>query len=288
MKPDDDDEFNFAHVVQLVTRNKLLIISLTLIFGVLAGVLAFTTKPYFRAEVAVTEVREHGTGSLGALASQLGGLASIAGVNFGAGGGGGSTPSQESAAVLESHRVAEEFIRRNDLIPVLLPKSSRPPTVWLAVKQFTQNVITIHKDPRKGVTTVSMQWTDPAIAAKWANAYVALTNELIRARALDESNRNITYLNAQLAKTDSVDLRKVMYTLIENETKTLMIANGRTEYAFEVVDPAIAPELKLGPHRLLNTLIGTMLGFILGAAAAFTRDRIARIRESVRKVNAPG
>jgi uncharacterized protein involved in exopolysaccharide biosynthesis len=133
-----------------------------------------------------------------------------------------------------------------------------------------------------------MQWTDPAVAAKWANAYVALTNELIRARALEESNRNIAYLNAQLAKTDSFDLRKVMYTLIENETKTLMVANGRTEYAYEVVDPAIAPELKLGPHRLLNTLLGIMLGFGLGVAAAFVLNRIHQIREGVRKVNAPG
>jgi capsular polysaccharide biosynthesis protein len=126
------------------------------------------------------------------------------------------------------------------------------------------------------------------VAAQWANSYVALTNELLRTHALDESNRNIAYLNGQLAKTDSVDLRKVMYSLIENETKTLMVANGRMEYAFTVVDPATTPELKVGPHRLLNTLVGIMLGFVLGTVSAFALDRVAAIRETVRKVNAPG
>jgi len=286
MKPDDDDDFTLGSFTQLVLRRKWLVGCLTVICGTGAGLLAFTTKPYYRADVVVTEVRDRGAGSLGALASQLGGLASIAGVNLAPGGAG--SEAQESAAVLESHRVAEEFIKRNRLMPVLLHKSSKPPTLWLAAKELTENVLTIRKDQRKGITTVSMQWTDPIVAAQWANAYVALTNELLRTRALDESNRNIAYLSGQLAKTDSVDLRKVMYSLIENETKTLMVANGRREYAFTVVDPAIAPELKVGPHRLLNTALGIMLGFVLGAAIAFALDGVAAIRETARKVNAPG
>ena len=288
MNSDEQDDFDLAFVVRLIGRYRWLIGGLTLAFGVLMGVISFNTRPYFKSEVSVTEVRQNANGSLGALASSLGGLASIAGVSLGGAGAGGTTPGQEAAAVLESHRVAEEFIRRNNLIPVILKNPSKPPTMWMAVKEFLQRVVTIRKDPRKGVTTVGMQWTDPAVAAQWANQYIALTNELIRARALQESSRNITYLNTQLAKTDSVELRKVLYTLIENETKTLMIANGRTEYAFQVVDPAVPPELKEGPHRLLNTLVGLMLGFILGGLAALIHDRIARMRASVHKVNAPG
>jgi len=286
MKPDDDEDFSLAAFTQSLRRRKWLVGCVTVFCGTVAGLLAFTTKPYFRADVVVTEVREHGAGSLGALASQLGGLASIAGVNLGAGNSG--TPAQESAAVMESHYLAEEFIKRNGLIPVLLKKSSKPPTLWLAAKELIENVLTIHKDPRKGTTTVGMQWTDPELAAKWANAYVALTNELLRTRALEESNRNIVYLNQELAKTDSVDLRRVMYSLIESETKNLMIANGRVEYAFTVVDPAVPPELKLGPHRLLNTLVGIMLGFALGVAIAWALNRAAAMRDTVHKVNALG
>ncbi len=257
----------------------MLVTTVTLLAGIATGIIAFTTKPYFQAEVLVTDVQQHGLGNLGSLANQLGGLASLAGVNFSPNGGTG----QQSAAVLESHHLAEEFIKRNALMPVLLEKSSKPPTLWLAVKKFTDGVLTIRKDQRKGVTTVVVVWTDPVIAAEWANAYVALANELIRKRALDEATRNIEYLNGQLAKTDSVDLRKAMYNLIENETKTLMVANGRQDYAFEVVDPAVPPELKLGPHRLLNTLIGLMVGFAFAAALAFVFDRLGLFRSESRR-----
>jgi hypothetical protein len=97
------------------------------------------------------------------------------------------------------------------------------------------------------LTVVAIDWTDPATAAQWANGFVALANELLRTRALVESKRNIAYLNDQISKTDVVELRRVLYGLIESETKTLMLANGRPEYAFRVVDPAVPPELKTRP-----------------------------------------
>jgi hypothetical protein len=107
---------------------------------------------------------------------------------------------------------------------------------------------------------------------------------MIRNRALEDSTRNITYLNEQISKTNVVELRKVMYNLIENETKTLMVANGRADYAFEVVDPAVAPELKVRPHRLFQVAIGFTVGFGLAAVIAFVWDRISRYRHRLSRV----
>jgi len=263
-------DFDLAALSGLLSRHRRLVGLLALTGAVIAGALAFAARPYYRAEVVVSDVRDRSFGNSSSLASELGGLASLAGVNMTP----GALAAQEAAAVLESHHLADEFIKRNDLIPLLLRNTSKPPTLWLASKKFKETVLTIRKDQRKGVTAVSVVWTDAATAARWANGYVALANELIRGRALDESTRNIAYLNDQIANSTSVELRKVMYTLIETETKNLMIAKGRTEYAFEIVDPAIPPELKAGPHRLLNSLVGLLLGFGLGTGIAYVMERI--------------
>jgi hypothetical protein len=188
---------------------------------------------------------------------------------------------QTSAAVLESHHLAEEFIRRNGLLPELQRASSRNKSLWRATEYFKKGVLTIVKDQRKGVTTVTIEWTDPATTARWANGYVALANELLRNHALEDATRNIAYLNEQIAKTTDVELRKVMYNLIESETRTQMLANGRPEYAFQVADPAVAPELKAGPHRLLLTLIGFTVGFGFTAVIAFIAERVARHRRGI-------
>jgi uncharacterized protein involved in exopolysaccharide biosynthesis len=101
---------------------------------------------------------------------------------------------------------------------------------------------------------------------------VALANELVRTRTIDESERNIAYLNDQISRTNIVELQRVMYNLIETETKTLMLAKGRAEYAFTVVDPAVAPEVRTSPKRTLMVILGGALGGLLGCLVALARN----------------
>ena len=275
--PDDVDAINFAAIVRLIWQYRRLVGALTFAFTLIALVLALLTTPYFRAEAVLTYVHDKGMGEKeGSLDDALAGMASLAGMNLLSGG----TDDQEALAVLDSRHLAEEFIQRNDLIPVLLKNSKKTPTMWRAVKQFKDGVVVIHKDPRKGTTTVAVVWKDAKLAAQWANAYVALVNDVIRRRAMDEASQNIVYLNEQIAKTNDVDLRRILYNIIESEQKTLMLASGRDEYAFQVVDPAVPPEIKAGPHRSLIVLAGLVLGFCLGGGIAFVRDRLARHRQA--------
>jgi len=61
----------------------------------------------------------------------------------------------------------------------------------------------------------------------------------------------------------------VIYNLIESQIQTLMLANARDEYAFTVVDPAVAPETRTSPRRKLIVLSGGALGVFFGVLAAF-------------------
>jgi uncharacterized protein involved in exopolysaccharide biosynthesis len=265
-----DGEIDLAVIWRLLWRYKLLVGLTCLTSGIVAVGLALTATPIYRAEVVATSTRNRGMGTADSFASQLGGIASLVGVGLTPADG---SASQEAAAVLDSRHLAEEFIKRNGLLPELLRIVNRRPSLWLAVKEFKEGVLTVRKDLRKGLTTVAIEWTDPATAARWANGYVALANELIRTRALDDANRNINYLNDQIARTNVVELRKVMYDIVENETKNLMLANGRLEYAFEVVDPAVPPEFRVRPHRTLMVLVGLALGLLVGTAVAFILER---------------
>jgi uncharacterized protein involved in exopolysaccharide biosynthesis len=89
---------------------------------------------------------------------------------------------------------------------------------------------------------------------------------------LADSSRNVAYLNKQISQTSSVEIQKALYNLIESETKTLMLANARAEYAFRVVDPAVVPEVRNSPKRTLMVLSGIVLGFLAGALLALALD----------------
>jgi uncharacterized protein involved in exopolysaccharide biosynthesis len=259
------DEIDLTAITGVIMRSRWLVLTCALVMGVAAYIMAYTLLPVtYRADVTITDVRESTSLGAGLLGGNLGGLASLAGVSL----GGAGAAEREARAVLKSRRLVEEFISRNNLLPVLLRNSKKPPTLWRAVKYFQGDVVTIREDLRQGTTTVTIEWTDAATAARWANGFVALANELIRTNAQQLAQRNITYLNEQVAKTNVVELQRVLFNIIEGETKTLMVASGRVEYAFKIVDPAVAPELRAGPHRTLIALLGAMLGGFIGVIAA--------------------
>ena len=68
------------------------------------------------------------------------------------------------------------------------------------------------------------------------------------------------------------------YSLIENETKDLMLASVKPEYAFAVVDPAVPPEVRASPRRTLMVLLSIALGLVLGAVIAFARNALRQQR----------
>jgi uncharacterized protein involved in exopolysaccharide biosynthesis len=184
--------------------------------------------------------------------------------------------------VLESRHLAEVFVEQYRLKELLLEgRGSSQQTLWHAVERFENEIMTIRTDPLRRITTVSVDWRDPAVAAQWANGYVTLANDRLRERALRESERSIEYLNEHIEKTTVVELKRVMYNLIENEMQKLVLANARTEYAFTVVDPAVAPEEKTSPQPFLMVSFGLLLGTVLGLIIAFFYE-VRRKRRLVR------
>jgi uncharacterized protein involved in exopolysaccharide biosynthesis len=262
-----EQEIDVAALIRVLWAYRYFIVLVTGLAGTIAVVLALTATPIYRAEVVVTEVREDKLGAAASsLANQLGGLASLAGVNLNT-----STTNINARAVLESRRLAEEFTQRHDLVATLLPEAMEP-TLWMAVRAFRENVLSIAHDALSGTTVIGVEWPDPAVAAEWANAYVVLANDVVRQRAITDASRNVEYLNQQIAEITVVELRRVIYNLIENETKALMLANVREEYAFAVVDPAVPPEMRSRPRRTLMVIIGLGLGGLLSMVLAVAHN----------------
>ena len=257
-------EYGGAIFLRLLRVYRVMIIAVCAASALAAIAYALIATPYYRAEIVVTPIKPDSTTGLKGLANDVAGAI---GVNLMQ----SSSEIETANAVLSSNYLIREFITRNTLLPTLTPRGKRDFTLWFAAKRFGEHIVSVHNDSRRGVTVVAMEWTDPAVAARWANAFVALANDLIRTRVLEESKRNISYLNGQLAQTNDVEIKRAIYNLIESETKRAMLADGRVEYAFQVVDPAVAPEMRYSPKRTLIVMISTLIGLLLGVGAAYFR-----------------
>jgi uncharacterized protein involved in exopolysaccharide biosynthesis len=268
---DADDSLSFVELVRVVWARKLLVVGIAFAGAVIGAGWSYLITPEYQAQVVLSPVsgEDSGGGMLGELAGQLGGLGGLVG-----GGLFNAREREESVQFLRSRYIVDRFVSDNNLKPVLFAKrwdtagkrwkadGKPPPTDGQAFKLFTERIRMVTDDRRSGLVTLTIRWRDRAQAARWANGLVTLANAELRTRAIDEATRNITYLNAEFDRTQQVERQQTILRIVESQIRTIMIAKGRVDYAFKVIDPAVVPDLRdrVRPKRAAMTAMGLVLG----------------------------
>lgn len=66
-------------------------------------------------------------------------------------------------------------------------------------------------------------------------------------------------------------MRSTFYKIIEEQTKSLMLAEVQDEFVFNTIDPAIVPEIKFEPKRSIIVLLAVFIGLIFGVIIVLLR-----------------
>jgi hypothetical protein len=90
-------------------------------------------------------------------------------------------------------------------------------------------------------------------------------NKEMQADAIARSDASLRYLEDELSRTSSLELREGLYSLIEATTRERMMAVVSRDYALRAVDPPVAPEQdeNVWPTVVPFLLGGVVIGFIL-------------------------
>ncbi len=280
------DQLSFLEIWRLLWRGKWLVAGITALFAIVGLTYALFATEWYRAEVVLAPVDEKSR--LG-LANQLGGLASLAGI------GTGADANVEPVAVLGSREFARELVEDLNLSVVFFADEWNPsekrwragnpgewPDVRDAVIYFDEEVRRVRQDRRTGLVTLTIDWTDPEMASQWANLLVKRVNDKMRARALIESERNVRYLQKEMASTKVVSLQQSIGRLLESESEKLMLARGNEEFSFHVVDRAEPPKYRENPKRVLIVLLFAIAGGFVSLIALLVNSSWARGSTPVR------
>jgi uncharacterized protein involved in exopolysaccharide biosynthesis len=287
-----EDQVSVRDLLLFLWRNRWIALATAGVCAIGAALVSFMVTPKYTATMTIIPVsNETGTGlsSLGSAASSLSGLASLAGVHL----GGEGKAEMEALATLQSQILTDTYVQQHNLLPILFSsqwdaasgkwKTRDPkkiPTLWKANQLFKGTIRTVEENTRTGLVTLSIKWKNPQLAAQWANGLVQLTNDYLRQKAIDESERSIAYLNQEIARTNIVEVKNAIYTLMEEEIKKEMIAKGRDEFALRVIDPAFPPERKSFPQRFLWILGGALGGLFFGFLGCVVRETVIDERSS--------
>ncbi len=285
------DEIDLREIWDIIWNGKWIIIITTFVFAVASVVYALLLPNIYKSEVLLAPAEENSGGGLAGMAGQLGGLASLAGVNLG---GGGSDKTALAIEVLKSREFISFFIEKHDLLVPLMavegwdrekdeliidsadydvktdtwvrdvsfPKKSKP-SMQEAYEEFIER-FGVSQDNETYFVSLGFEFYSPSVAKQWVDWLVEDINLTLKARDVAEAERSIEYLSSQLEKTSVADMQSIFYELIEEQMKTVMFAEVRDEYVFKTIDEAIVPELKSKPKRPLICVLGVIVGGIFG------------------------
>ncbi len=292
-------EVSLSSIPQLVWRYKIFIICFTAFFSGLMVAYAISKPNVYTVQGLYMPKGAEEGGSLAKLAGQFGGLASMAGINLG--GGGGADKTALALEIIKSRSFIESFIAKHDLlVPLMAAKNwdlatdtlilneklydeankkwlrevkapKKPePSSWEAFRDFSE-IITVSQDKASSMVNIDIEFYSPTIAKQWLTWLIKDINEFMREQDQIEAQASIDYLTEQLSEIEVATMETVFYQLIEEQTKNMMLTRVKKEYVLKTIDPAQVPDTKDKPKRALIVVLGTMLGGILSVLIVLIR-----------------
>jgi len=233
------------------------------------------------------------TGKMGGLSGALGSVSSLAGISLG---GGGEKKSVVALELMKSRAFFVAFMQKYQLKTALMAANGWDPAsneltfdadiYDVGRQQWVRPAIGLRKaepsdqecfeafmrmfgisqDKLTGVVTVSIEFVSPELAQRWLRLYIDEVNVQMKQRDISEANESIQFIEDRIAQTNLTEVRNVLFAMLEEHQKTLVVANVKPDYVFKLIDPPSLPDIKSGPMRsiiVLMALVGALFIFIV-------------------------
>ncbi|RLP54406.1 MAG: hypothetical protein D6160_10245 [Ketobacter sp.] len=224
----------------------------------------------------------------GALTGALGSIGSLAGIDLAA--GVGTSPTDKALAILVSRDFLYDFIETEHLKQIMFQdkwdessgewkkvsywqsllqniglqrkRLTAEPSMELAHLAFIDEHFTYSQNPKTNLVTLKIYAPDGELAQKLNSRIVSKLNDAVRTRDIEQAESSLRYLKNRIKNELSVEIQQALYSLIESESKKLMMANISAEYAFSIIDTPSSSDIPKGPRRLLYAIGGGVIGLL--------------------------
>ncbi len=290
LKSSENLSISIMDILSIISQYRKFILSSTFLALIVSVLISFNVTKLYKAEVLLVPSTQESSSIL----DNYGAIGGLAGINIP---GSDYQAKQEAISVLSSKIFINDFVRKNDLTKIFFPekwdgdknewKEDIPnfigsiknifasnsggvgrdgllpgePSKW-DVYEFFDDVLEINENRLNGTISISVELSDPEEASKIANDLVLSINDRLQRENNIYHQRSIGYLRQQLQDVQINNLRNVIIKIIGEHLSQLAISNAKDDYVFKVIDPAIVPEDRSYPNRIMMLLVGGFLGFL--------------------------
>ena len=127
-------------------------------------------------------------------------------------------------------------------------------------KKFLKDILSVSQNKKTGFITISVTHHSPIFAKELLDIIVREINESYRNRELNEAS-SIAFLQNQIPKYQLIGNKNVIFSLMEKQINTQMMAEVQEDYLLMVIDSPFIPIKKSWPSRILILIVGSFVGF---------------------------
>lgn len=289
------DEVDLRELFSILWKGKWCIASFAFLLSVVGVLYALSLPNMYKSEGVYALAQKQRDS---ALVGQLGGLASLAGVDLG---GGNSNVIDQVITVINSWPFLEKVINKHDLKPLVMgvvgwnrPKNElmwddtiydpverkwlrvtsqgdvAEPSSYEVYKVFKE-MLEVDYDAKAGMVNISVQYFSPAIAKVWVDILVDEVNSHFQVRDIQKAKKSVEYLKDRISETSISEMKAVFYGIIESQTKILMLSEVDERYLLEDIVLPKVTEVPSSPKRVLIVILFTFLGGMLAVLLVLVR-----------------
>lgn len=295
------DEIDLFEIFYLLLRKKWIIASVTVFFSIIGVTYSLLLPNIYTSKAILMPVNS--SGSISGALSSYSGLAGLAGIRI-------PSANDEGNTVQAIEKISSlSFFEKNVLTNINLPdlmavKSWNPisnslsydnkiydsikdawvrdysypqqqiPSSQESYQVFKTKHLSLIEDKKSGFIILSIKHQSPFVAKQWSELVVNEINSFYRQKDKSESEKAVSYLNKQIAKTSLSEIKVVLAQLLQEETKKLTLIEANKFYVFDFIDPPAVMEKKSEPDRLLICILSALLGIILGILLVLIRHYV--------------
>ena len=234
-----------------------------------------------------TESANSGTSTLASLASRYGNISQAIGLDF----GGGGNKVALAVAILSSRTFFEKHIYEKVLVDLMAvkgwdntknqleynvdiydpendawkvdttSKASFKPSKQRSYEAFLGRLSINDETKHSGFLHITTEHFSPYVAKKWNSLLIKSINEEVRSQDIEMSQNAVNFLLDQIQSTKLASLESLFANLIEEQTKTIMLAKVSRNYVFNLVEKPFVEERKSKPNRARLCVIGAIIIF---------------------------
>lgn len=159
-----------------------------------------------------------------------------------------------------------------------LPLRPWTPPNGALVADFITQYISVVRDPRSQIVTITMRYDRPEVAKHFLGRLHTVDDNWLRQQTLIRTSKYIEYLNGELQRVTVEEYRQALGDILSEQEKRRMFASSPSvNYSAQIFEAPTAAMKPASPNTVAVLLISLILGALTGVGLALTAaDRVAR------------